>query len=442
MRIQKRATLLNALSQALMVGVMIAASNSGREGPTVYDPYGQGSNRGDMIVGSQAAGILVTELLLRSYSREFEDEADEEGQRWAALAGYDPDGTGQLMRLMQSRIPQSKAYGYWRTHPYYEERVLASDARKAHLPKGESKSPDRFRVRTQERLLAFLEEASELPPPGVLLVKREALHAWPAGPSAEFLRIEALNKLKTDLATLPELKQDYGRLVKRYEEQIREIDELTPESLAVRALELEVEQLNERRAEIYPRALEVLEGGIYETDFLEVFASNYPDSERIQEVTLALGDAYSRLGRQGDAVRQYLRAKDVAPDTPEGQRAQRGLRTLAAYLDRLDALQELVDQEEDPELAAVARTRLVQLASRYEDLPNGAEFLKRWPDAELVDVVGRRLDNLADELLGEIILYQTVGDSVKALERITLILTYAPLSPAANRLRENAVLAG
>ena len=43
---------------------------------------------------------------------------------------------------------------------------------------------------------------------------------------------------------------------------------------------------------------------------------------------------------------------------------------------------------------------------------------------------------------GELILYQSVGDHVKGIERIQKILTYAPNSPAAERLRDRMVLEG
>ncbi len=51
-----------------------------------------------------------------------------------------------------------------------------------------------------------------------------------------------------------------------------------------------------------------------------------------------------------------------------------------------------------------------------------------------------RLNVLADNLYGEVVLYQGVGDAVKAMERINKILTDAPLSPAAGPLRDRAVL--
>ncbi len=40
-----------------------------------------------------------------------------------------------------------------------------------------------------------------------------------------------------------------------------------------------------------------------------------------------------------------------------------------------------------------------------------------------------RLNVLADNLYGEVVLYQSMGDSVKAMERINKILTNAPPLP-------------
>ena len=70
---------------------MIAASqsdNSKQSGPR--DPYPTRSQGGDLIQGTAAAGAVLSELLLRSYSRGFEDESDDEGQRMAAAAGFRP----------------------------------------------------------------------------------------------------------------------------------------------------------------------------------------------------------------------------------------------------------------------------------------------------------------------------------------------------------------
>ena len=77
----------------------------------------------------------------------------------------------------------------------------------------------------------------------------------------------------------------------------------------------------------------------------------------------------------------------------------------------------------------------------YRVLADGAEYLKKFPQGSRADKIASHLDQLAEQLYGEVVLYQGVGDTLKALDRIQQILTHAPLSPAADRLRERAVLA-
>ena len=151
---------------------------------------------------------------------------------------------------------------------------------------------------------------------------------------------------------------------------------------------------------------------------------------------MELARAYSRMGRDTEAVERYLQAWRADPDGEIGQRAERGLERLAGSLDRLAALQKISDQMDDPEIRAAADQRLERLAGTYDALDNGAEYLTQFPGGPWAEAVAVRLDDLAQRLYGEVVLYQGVGDSLKALERIQKILDYAPSSPAADRLRE------
>ena len=131
-----------------------------------------------------------------------------------------------------------------------------------------------------------------------------------------------------------------------------------------------------------------------------------------------------------------------APESPAGQSAQRGLKSVAPALKELSALAELAVQETDPELKKVAGERLERQASSYSDIADGAEYLKRFPEGPYVDAVAARLNVLAENLYGEVVLYQSVGDQMKAMDRIQRILTHAPASPAAGKLLEKVVLLG
>ncbi|HVS03195.1 MAG TPA: M48 family metalloprotease [Thermoanaerobaculia bacterium] len=447
-KMQRRATLLNVLSQAVLVGVILAEGQS--EGRPANLPYGRnpggsyGSSSGQRIQGAAAAGMILGELLLRSYSREFEDQADEEGQRMAAAAGYAPVGAADLFALMESRLPQSRQYGYWRTHPFFTDRVSAARARGEMIKRQEPRPVDRYRAGTQAVLLDFdpAEAAGEETVAIELLLERAALVAWPQGETAERLRLQALHRLRDEYLAAAPLSRDYGALLRQYAAERGVVASLTPESPFLDTLDAEAAALQREVDERFPEALRTLDSGIYQTRFLETFLSNYPDAPQVPQAAYALALAYARMGRQTEAVERYLQAWRAEPQGALGQQALAGLRRLAPTVDQLAALEQLADQVEDEELRQLTRERLGQLAGSYADLANGAEYLRRFPEGSHADRVAQRLDQLAEKLLGEVILYQGVGESIKALERIQMILTHAPLSAAADRLRDRAVLEG
>ena len=441
-RLQRKATLMTVLGNLLVAGVLIGEANGndrrgGLQAP--YDPRVRDTSSGDLVQGAAAASLVLSELLLRSYSRDHEDESDKEGQRLAALAGYDPDGARKLWELMDSRASQLKLYGYWRTHPFGDERMRAAAVRKELWKVETRKSADDFRKRTQGTLDGYLQRSK----PGeaeTAFLKNAVLAAWPAGKVSDALRLEKLHKRRDEEMTRPVLSRDYGAVLRLYRSELAEVRGLDARSDLVKAMEGEVSDIEAKRKELYPRAVELLGGGVYETSFLESFLSNFPEAPELPEVALALGDAYSRLGNRTQAVTHYLKAWETAPESTEGQRARTGLKNLAPNLNELAALQQMATQDKDPDLKRVANDRLAAIAKTYDDVGNGAEYLRRFPEGLYVVPVIERLNVLADNLYGEVVLYQSVGDSVKAMERINKILTHAPLSPAAEKIRDRAVL--
>ncbi len=442
LKMSRKATLMNVLGNILVAGVLIGESNNnnrrrGTEAP--YDPRVGYDSGGDMVQGAAAASLVISELLLRSYSRDHEDEADKVGQGLAAAAGYDPDGARRLWEKMNSRSPQLKEYGYWRTHPFGDERARAAEARKSTWAVATKKPADEYRKRTQATLSTWLDRKK--PAEDVTgFLKTALLAAWPEGKVSDSLRLEKLHKRRDEEIARPLLSRDYGAVLKLYREDLAEVRTLDAKSDLIRALEGEISDLEAKRKELYPRAVEVLGGGVYETSFLVSFVSNFPEAPEVPEVALALGDAYSRLGNRTEAVTQYLKAWETAPESAEGKRARTGLRVLAPNLQELAALQQMAEQTKDPELKGVAEARLSAIVKSYDEVSNGAEYLRRFPEGPYVVPVIERLNVLADNLYGEVVLYQSVGDSVKAMERINKILTHAPLSPAAEKLRDRAVL--
>jgi Zn-dependent protease with chaperone function len=447
MKMQRRAALLNALSSAVMVGVMLGAntSNDVPDNVPLYGPGPQssGTSGAERIQGALAASLILSELLLRSYNREFEDQADEEGQRYAAAAGYSPFGGAGLFSTMRDRLPQSRNYGYWRTHPFYEERVGAAEARGKLLHVSPNpRPPEPYRTAAQEVLLGFEPRDPQHGEDIKRMLELAALTAWPQGPTAERLRLERLHRLRDAELDDPELERDYGSVVRAYEDEREAVVALTPESHFLRALDREIEEMDRQAGSFRGQADQVVAQGVYQTDFLEAYLSNYPDAADAPRLSFELAGAYARQGRQADAVERYVAAWKADPTGPIGERSLAGLRALATVVVDLATLQGLVEELADPELARVGNERLAQLAGTYKDLAVGADYLRQFPEGPHAEQVATRLDGLADGLYGEVVLYQGVGDTMKALDRMQQILTHAPLSPAADRLRERAVLEG
>lgn len=449
-RMSKKATLISILSNALAVGIMVAAANNTDPYTDInpsrvrnpHDPTNQGPSTGQIVTGAAAASLVLGEVLLRSYSREHEDEADEAGQRWAANAGFDPEGTRALMARMSARMPQTKEYGYLQTHPFLDDRVRAAAARGEGLKRQVPKESEAFRQRTQAALLGFLEGKHTLTPAAVRGLEDAALYAWPRGPVAAELRLKRLHEARDALAAQLSTERDYGALLRRYQASADSLRQLDPGSPALATIEEERAALIKERDGQRAAAVALFEGGVYQTSFLEAFVANWPDAPELGRVALALGDAYARRQQPTEAVTQYLAVLHVAPDSDAGRRARAGLRNLAPVLTTLAALQTLADDGTDPELQGVAQKRLESLVTRFEGLENGADYLKKFPEGAHRAEVTERLNALAATLYNEVTLYQAVGESVKALEGIRAILTHAPLSPAAERLRDQAVLEG
>ncbi len=439
LKMKKRATLFSALTQVLSIGTMYAASQMG--GDTWVDPYGyrrSTNTAAEVAQGMMAGSMVLSEMLLRSYSRSNEDEADEEGQRFAAAAGFDPAGTQRLMARMESRLPQDQSFGYWQTHPFFEERVRAAEARKDYFTVQTPKSDTPYRLQTQQVLLDFvaspLLQERELEP----MIKETALLAWPEGDLAEAIRLEQLHRQRDLVSELPPLERDYSRLLEAYEEHEREVRQRTPDSDFLSVLEAESQTLRRELADFYPTAVAQIDSEVTQVGILATFVRNYPASDRIPGVAMQLGESYARLRREKDAVENFLLAWNADPEGPLGARAQRGLRSLVSVLERLAAVQQLADQSFDPELQALAERRLDELVETYEELDNGGIYLREFPDRERSQRVEERQARLADEVYKEVVLYQGIGDQTKAVRGIERILTWAPLSPAARRLSQEA----
>src|SRR5439155_13357366 len=92
------------------------------------------------VIGAAAVGAAQTAQL--KYSREFEQEADYLGLRYASAAGYDPHALGSFFKtlLAESRVNPAGVPAYMLSHPVTEDRIAHVDttiaAQKLKTPAG------------------------------------------------------------------------------------------------------------------------------------------------------------------------------------------------------------------------------------------------------------------------------------------------------------------
>lgn len=121
-RMMKRATVANIVFQSAQVAALILAG--GAVGIGAY--YG-------MQYGFYGLGMLL-ELSLLGVNREFEAEADQLGAQYAWSAGYDPAGFVTFFDKMAREQGYARSASFFRTHPPFADRILATFSEMLYLP--------------------------------------------------------------------------------------------------------------------------------------------------------------------------------------------------------------------------------------------------------------------------------------------------------------------
>lgn len=116
-----------------------------------------GGQAGAAAVASTNAAMLERQL---AYSRDFEREADSLGIRTLARAGFDPDALPGFFEQMQeaSRIYESSAPEFLRSHPLTYKRIAESRSRAESYSVGEVPSSSRY-LHMREKVRALFESA-------------------------------------------------------------------------------------------------------------------------------------------------------------------------------------------------------------------------------------------------------------------------------------------
>ncbi len=434
-RMSKRQTLMNLLYQALIVGIAVGLKDNGSN----YDPltgYPQQSRKSEVLQGVAGFGLVFQELLLRGFGRELELEADEGGMRASAGAGFSPQGASQLFEKMRRRIYEAPGYGYWRTHPYLEDRVASSRVLAASIDISRN-PPDavEYREKTQKMFLDYLPREKDEAAKKEL--RRMALAALPKGKTGQELRSWFIQEAETQENKQEMFFRDYGKLTKLYETSITEIRQDDPEAPLIKKLQESLEKAKKEKEEILPLYDGVIAKRSFDTQTLERFISNFPDNPRLPEVQFLLAENYRILNKNPDAVELHL--KLLEKDTELSGKSRERLLQLIPRLEDLSACYRLATLTKDPAIQAPASERMKALVSSFKSLQNGHDFRRAYPGNSFDKPVLDQMNQLARNALNQGKLYQAVGEYQKALDQYSMILRYGPDLPVADQVRDTLI---
>ncbi len=456
----KRQTIMNLLYQALVLGIAFGLKDNSQG----YDPITgmpRRSAKSEVLQGSAAFGLVFQELLLRGFSRELELEADHEGMIAASRAGFSPKGTTQLFDKMHKHIYEAPGYGYWRTHPYLEDRMEVARSLSATLePAKNPAEATGYRLKTQETFVKKIDKRKEEEEKTVL--RRMALNAYGKGKTSDELRWWFIRDLETKERDKEPFYRDYGKLIQMYGENIREmqvqseswvqlqipgsstenIREVKDKNEATelrKKLEKNLEKVREDLEEAKPLYEEVLKKEMFDTEMLRRYISNYPESPRINEVKYRLAENYRILKKNSDAVALYLEVLNDENGDGWREQSHKSLLQMIPTLDDLSACYAIAEKSKGPALKQASDTRMKALAETFTKLENGYEFRRKYPTSQFEKPVREQLTKLASETLHQAKLYQAVGEYQKALDHYNQILRYCSDLPVADQVKETMI---
>jgi predicted Zn-dependent protease len=437
-RSQRLSSILSLAQLAMFVGVLLAADEMEgsapryeRQGDMVY----QGSSGGDALVqGVPAFGGLFRTLVERKYGRGLEFEADDTGAKLAALAGYPTRAAESMLRRFRRRIHEETTYGYWLTHPFFDDRIVRASARGRALVSA-PESPPTFAYRRHVQRELFRIAANREDEDEAVFLYQLALTAQPHGKTALEAGREILQfRIERNRKRRP-IERELWSIVADYDSLISVADRIEPDGELLGLLVSERDSVNAVRLKGESEFLGALDRDVRATSHLRAFVENYPDRERYPEMLFRLAENYYRSGRADEAVGTYLDLWTEHPESVWWDRARPGLSDLVNKMEQPVMVERLLRAQVQDTLTVLAGARMDSLVVSVESMQDAAVFLDRFPSSEYAPAMRLQLEAKAEEAYREARILEGVARQQRALDSYHRILFLAPESPAADLSR-------
>jgi len=423
------------------VGILVGVPDQGSQRVAISEDPGDPSwgigmtGKMALLEGTSLVGSVARALFERGYSRKLEFEADETGYRLAVAAGYSPEGGAALLQHLRERSYEGNRFSYWRTHPYFEERIVRARARASrstpHAP-----APDDAEYR-QRLALFFATTAEQLQSePMAVYLYRCALQAEPRrlASLASALKMAHFKQVREERRH--PLERSFGLLIAAYDSVIVHALREEPTWDSLQAARRERRALDEHRRSLLPDYLEQIDNDEASTAMLERFLVNYPDHARVPEVTYLLGWHYQLTARPDKAVAVLERFLEP-PLSADSVWADSALTVMLHAIDEIEDLsvcQQVHDRARVGQLDRLAEgagARLDELASSQIALKEGSRYIQTYPETPWSERVREKVWEKAGKMREEARVQEGLHRYQEALNTYFTILALAPESPAA-----------
>ncbi len=434
-------TLFSLMQAAVMVGLLMGSSDDGAQRVSVSDDPGDPTwgvgmtGKAALIQGTSLVGSVARALFERGYSRKLEFEADETGHRLAVLAGYAPEGGPALLRRLRERSFEGNRFSYWRTHPYFEERIVRAVARAARTDTVPLTVDD---TEYRQRLgLFFATTADQVrSEPIAVYLYRCALQAEPRRLASLATALKMARFKQQREGHKHPLERALGPLIAAYDSVIVQALRQEPTWEGLPQARAERRSLDEQRRGLLPDYLSQVDSGEASTATLKLFLENYPGHERTAEVTYLLGLHYQLADRPNDAVEVLERFLEpsFAADTVWADSAVTAMVRAVGRIEDLVVCQQVHDRALERGLTPLvegARARLDELAASDFELKDGSRYLQAYPATEWSERVREKIWEKAGRMKEDARVKEGLHLYQEALNAYFAILALAPDSPAA-----------
>lgn len=437
-------TLMSVLQTALTVGLMMSMDHSASsqqversEDPGLRQNWSVGMTGSQAVLqGASIFGSVVRALFDRGYSRKLEFEADEVGNHLAVAAGYRPEGGVTLMEKLHERSYEGNRFSYWRTHPYFDDRVIRARARAVRLQMpGDAPSATGYR---EDLALFFARAAGEVHHEGAaVFLYACALRAEPSGMASLGVAHEMLRFKRRREERRHPLYRSYYPILAQYDTLLTQAAELQPKWDELPKVRAERAELTQEWEQVLPEFLEVIDADA-STDVLEQFLENYPDHPRAPAVAHLLAEHYLLTERPDRTIDLLVPRLEQNRQAPLADSTARLLERAVGAVDDLEACFAMTRIEapgltsaQTTALRAAADARMDTLVEEETAFEEAGRFLQAHPESRWADALRARVWKLARETYEAGRVSEGLRSYQKALDAYFLILALAPEAPVA-----------